>query len=42
MSEPEPEPQVHALQLRHAALTAWLETDGGLEKALSENLVVAS
>jgi GTP-binding protein Era len=27
--------------VRHAALTAWLENDGGLERALSENLVVA-
>jgi GTP-binding protein Era len=35
------EPQVHALQLRQAALTAWLDGDGGLQKALSENLVVA-
>ncbi len=37
----EPEPHVHALQLRQAALTAWLDGDGGLQKALSENLVVA-
>ncbi len=35
------DPQAHALQLRSAALSAWLESDGGLERALSENLVVA-
>ena len=37
----DPDPQVHALTLRRAALSAWLDDGGGLERALSENLVVA-